>query len=182
MKTIYQCDQCDFQSVNRYHCIQHKEAIHELVKNLCDQYDFQNRIPKCLKNGIKRVKHDKIRHQCRKCNSSYVYRSSLSIHIKTKTCNCKTLVPMKYHLWAPVPPLPPSLPSPSPSVATTTDPILLPSSTALLSVSTFLNYLWLLFRWPQRQKIHLFKAYMPTLWFYQTNKKQLLKVHDLPGL
>jgi hypothetical protein len=84
MKTIYQCDQCDFQSVNRYHCIQHKEAIHELVKNLCDQYDFQNRIPKCLKNGIKRVKQDKIRHQCRKCNSSYVYRSSLSIHIKTK--------------------------------------------------------------------------------------------------
>ena len=64
MKTIYQCDQCDFQSDNRYHCIQHKEAIHELVKNLCDQYDFQNRIPKCLKNGIKRVKHDKIRHQC----------------------------------------------------------------------------------------------------------------------
>jgi hypothetical protein len=26
-KTIYQCDQCDFQTVNRYHCIQHKKPF-----------------------------------------------------------------------------------------------------------------------------------------------------------
>ena len=75
----FQCNQCDYEQVQRNSLIIHIKAVHERLKVSCELCDFQTGYKRAL-NDHMRITHEGRLFQCKECNFTSRNRSSLSIH------------------------------------------------------------------------------------------------------
>ena len=66
-KTMYRCDQCEFESKYKASLKTHFESVHQNIKYPCNLCDFQGTQKGNLKSHIQRV-HERISFACEKCN------------------------------------------------------------------------------------------------------------------
>ena len=90
----FKCKKCSYSSAKKYNLVQHKDAVHEKIKNhACSECDYAASLKRSLKQHMESV-HEKIKnHACSECDYAATRKDTLrqhmeSVHEKIKNHAC----------------------------------------------------------------------------------------------
>lgn len=79
---FFPCTLCKYKATQQGHLKNHVKAVHERIKDICEECNKEFADRSNLKKHI-RVVHEKVRYKCDKCNKDFKHQPALSSHMRS---------------------------------------------------------------------------------------------------
>ena len=79
---LFPCTLCKYKATQQGHLKNHVRAVHERIKDVCEQCNKEFADRSNLKKHI-RIVHEKVRYKCDQCDKDFKHQPALSAHMRS---------------------------------------------------------------------------------------------------
>ena len=79
---LFPCTLCKYKATQQGHLKNHVRAVHERIKDVCEQCNKEFADRSNLKKHI-RIVHEKVRYKCDQCDKDFKHQPALSTHMRS---------------------------------------------------------------------------------------------------